>query len=287
MAKNKKKFWQSNYLNNSTYIMYYNKLVELAMSMFEWKNLPDTVDPRFLELALLTDGKAIFFKDDELGYLTLRCTMNGDFNEYNISKKRTAYASNGYTNQLNDSNSVVIFNDLLRSPSMREIELFACKLTNLDRAIDVNANAQKTPIVICCPEDQQFTLENVYKQYDGNIPVIVAYDSNNPDKYIRAVSTGAPYVADRLYTLKTQIWNEALTHLGITNVNIMKKERLVSDEVIRNQGGTVASRYSRLDTRQQACKQINKMFNLNVQCEFKETFIPIDSNNLLNEGGKQ
>lgn len=86
------------------------------------------------------------------------------------------------------------------------------------------------------------------------------------------LKTDAPYVSDALYQLKTQIWNEALTYLGISNVNITKKERLITDEVTRNQGGTIASRYSRLESRKKACKEINKMFGLNIDCDCREDF---------------
>ena len=86
------------------------------------------------------------------------------------------------------------------------------------------------------------------------------------------MQTGAPYVADKLYQLKTQIWNEALTYLGISNINTQKKERLITDEVSRNQGGVVASRYSRLESRRQACKKINEMFGLNIECNYREDF---------------
>ena len=47
--------------NNRTYLQYYNRLKELAISAFDWKNLPDTVDERFLELALFNDGMAMAF----------------------------------------------------------------------------------------------------------------------------------------------------------------------------------------------------------------------------------
>jgi hypothetical protein len=43
-------------MNNRTYSFYYDRLVELAISMFEWKNLPKSIDPRYLELTLFTDG---------------------------------------------------------------------------------------------------------------------------------------------------------------------------------------------------------------------------------------
>ena len=154
---------------------------------------------------------------------------------------------------------------------MLDVRMFAKELYNLDRAISVNANAQKTPILIRCTENERLSLENVYMNYDGNKPVIFADKQLNPNA-ITVLKTDAPYVADKLYTLKTQKWNEALTYLGISNVNITKRERLITDEVTRNQGGTIASRYSRLESRRQACKQINEMFGLDIQCDYREDY---------------
>ena len=95
---------------------------------------------------------------------------------------------------------------------------------------------------------------------------------------MKSIQTGAPYVCDKLYQLKTQIWNEALTYLGISNINIQKKERLIADEVTRNQGGTIASRYSRLESRRQAVKKINDMFGTNIEVNYREDFQEIDNN---------
>ena len=108
-------------------------------------------------------------------------------------------------------------------------------------------------------------------QYDGNQPFIFGDSELNPNA-LAVLKTDAPYVADRLYELKTQIWNEALTYLGIMNVNITKKERMITDEVTRNNGGTIASRYSRLEARKQACNEINRMFDLDVSCDYREDF---------------
>lgn len=264
-------FWESAKMNNKSYIQYYNRLTELSISMFEWKNLPDTLDPRFLELVLFSDGMAVFFKDDVMGFLGLRTMIGGHLNVYQIPTIRTAYASNGYNCHLTDENSVIIFNNLLHTTSRLDVEMFAKRLYNLDRAIDVNANAQKTPILISCEENQRLTLKNLYMQYDGNEPVIYGDKSLNPNS-LKVLTTEAPFVADKLYQLKTQIWNEALTYLGISNVNITKRERLISDEVKRNEGGVVASRYSRLEARRQACDEINRMFNLDIWCDYREDF---------------
>lgn len=271
MAKRDGKFWQSARRNNATYLQYYMHLTELAMSMFEWKNLPPTVDARFLELTLFEDGQIVFFKDEELGYLCLQCAVNGGFNVYRIPTNRRAYAVNGYQKNLTENDSVIIYNNFLHTNSMLDVRNFAERLYNIDRAIDVNINAQKTPILIKCDEQQRLTMLNTYQQYDGNQPVIFGDKALNTNAF-QVLNTGAPLVADKLYVLKTQLWNECLTYLGISNINVQKKERLITDEVTRNQGGTIASRYSRLEARRQACEQINRMFGLNISCDYREDY---------------
>lgn len=275
-------FGESAYMNNRTYMQYYNRLTELALSMFEWKNLPKTVDQRFLEMCLFSDGMCVFFEDEVLGYLGLRCIIGGKLNVYQIPTDRRAYATNGYQKELDGTNSVIIFNNYLHTNSMLDVEMFSKRLYNLDRAIDVNANAQKTPVLIQCDESQRLTMKNLYKQYEGNEPFIFGskgLDANG----LKVLQTGAPYVADKLYELKTQIWNEALTYLGISNINVVKKERMITDEVTRNQGGTVASRYSRLESRRQACKQINEMFGLDIWVDYREDFQDVEEQKNENE----
>lgn len=270
-------FYESSLMNNRTYLQYYNRLMELAISMFDWKNLPNSIDPRFLELCLFTKGQALFFKDEDLvtddfdGYLGLNCTIGGTWNVYNIPIERKAYATNGYQMYRDETNSVLIYNNLIHTNSMLDTEMFAKRLYNLDRIVDVNTNAQKTPVLIQCDETQRLTMMNLYKQYEGNEPFIFGtkgLDANG----LKVLTTDAPYVADKIYELKCQVWNEALTYLGISNINTTKKERMITDEVTRNQGGVVASRYSRLESRRQACEQINRMFGLDISVDFREDF---------------
>ena len=289
--KRDSQFWESAYMNNRTYLQYYNRLTELAISMFEWQNLPKTVDQIFLEMCLFGDGMCVFFQDEVLGYLSLQCMIGGRLNVYRIPMERKAYATNGYQRELNETNSVIIFNNYLHTNSLLDVEMFSKRLYNLDRAIDVNANAQKTPVLIQCDESQRLVMKNLYKQYEGNEPFI--FGSKGLDASgLKVLQTGAPYVADKLYELKTQIWNEALTYLGISNINVVKKERMITDEVTRNQGGTVASRYSRLESRRQACKQINEMFNLNIWVDYREDFQDVqekekENEKLENKGGEK
>ena len=278
-------FEDSARLNNLTYKQYLDRLTELAISMFEWKNLPPSVDARYLELHLFETGCMVYFNDDVLGNICLDCIANGRLGIYGDPILRRAYSGyNNYNALLKESNSVIVWNNYLHTNSILDVKMFARRLYVLDRIIDVNANAQKTPVLVQGTEKQRLTLINLYKEFDGNAPFI--FGDNNLDlNVLKVLQTGAPYVCDKLYTLKTQYWNEALTYLGISNINIQKRERLISDEVTRNQGGTIASRYSRLNSRREAARKINAMFGTNIQVNYREDFQQVDNDTIPEEAG--
>lgn len=270
MARRKRNlFRESAILNKRLFNYYVTRFSELALSVFEWENLPDTIDPRFLELTLYTEGQAVFFYDEDLGYLALQCTINGPLNVYRIPIRRRAFSVNGYRKNLTIDDSVIIWNNKLHTNTSPDMELYALRISDIDRTIDVNARAQKTPVLIQCSEEQRLTLLNVYKEYDGNAPAVFA-DKALDMNGLTVLKTDAPFMGNDLYQLKTQIWNEALTYLGISNLTIQKKERVNIDEVSRSLGGTIASRYARLEARKQACEEINRMFGLNISVRFKD-----------------
>lgn len=271
MSRKNNYFDDSLRLNRRSYTFYLERLMELAMSMFEWRNVPDSVDTRFIEKTLFQNGCAVYFNDEVLGNLVLPVATNGKWNVYNIPTRRRAYATNGYQKELTEKNSVIIYNNMIRTNSELACRMYARRLYSLDSIIDVNANAQKTPVLVQGSEQQYLTIKNLAKEYDGNVPFIFG-DKNLDINALKAINTGAPFVADKIYELKTQIWNEALTFLGINNTNYQKKERMISDEVLRNQGSTIASRYSRLNARRQAADEINRMFGTNIEVNYREDY---------------
>ena len=246
-----------------TFQLYLDRLTEIALSMFKWENLPDTVDARYIEMVLMFQGKAVFFKDEDLGFLCLKCAANGPYNVYDVPINRRAYASNSYQKTMTQNDSVIIYNNMVRKPSFIDLRSFAIRLSQIERTIDVNLKAQKTPVLISATEQQRATMLALYQQYDGDEPFI--FGDKNLTNNVSVLKTDAPYIIDRLNEHKTIVWNEALTYLGIPNVAVSKKERLITDEVIRGQGGTIASRFSRLNARQQAADEINRMFGLNIK----------------------
>ena len=265
---------QQQYMNTEAgkqkYEMYLDRFVEIALGQIKWNNLPEEIDERYLELSLLKNGSALFFKDDVIGYIGIGTTAFGKWNIYGIPEERTGYGANGAQFKRSSKDSVIIWNKLTHTNDWNLLTDYASKLALIDEIIMINVNAQKTPILIKCSETQRLTLKNLYEKYRGNTPFIFADDGLDVGA-MQTLSTGAPYLARDLYELKMNIWNEALTYLGVVNIQTNKKERLITDEVTRLNGGTMASRETRIKAREIACKEINKMFGLNISVEFVDS----------------
>ena len=262
-------FWQSAAMNNRTYIQCFERLKNIAITRFKWNDLPDTMDERFIELTLFGDARITFFEDEVLGYLSLPFSNDSTLDVYNNPTKWRAYANNGYQKELDKSNAVICWNNKLRTNSVLAIEQYAYRLYQLERALDTNVNAQKTPIMIRCDENQRLVLKNLYMKYDGNQPFIFG-DKDLDLRGITVLNTGAPYLVDRLQAAKERVWNEALAYLGIANVSAEKKERMIVSEVENGMGGTMASRFSGLEMRQKAADEFNKMFGTNISVQFND-----------------
>lgn len=286
MSRRKNFFTESAFRNKVSYTLYIDRLTELALSRFQWNNLPDSVDKRYIELELFKNGCVVYFNDEVMGNLCLDCITQGRLNVYGEPLTRRAYSRyNNYQKILSMSDSVIIWNNMLRTNSVGVVESYAWRLYNIDRVIDVNVNGQKTPVLVQGTEKQKLSLVNLYKEYDGNSPVIFG-DSNLDINSLKSINTGAPYVADKLYDLRSQIFNECLTLLGISNVNVVKKERLNTDEVTQNQGGVIASRLSPLTCRQEAAEKINKMFGTNITVDYSDNVEKLIDDFNIEEGGE-
>ena len=261
-------------MNVDTYTYWYARLVEIAIAGFEWKNLPPEIDPRFLEMILCFDGKALFYFDDDLGeYVALQFFNSSTLDIYREPFKRTAFspAVNFRHKALDESESVIIWNNGLHLPEILPLRLYARRLAECERTIDVNIKGQKTPKIIRSTNEERLTLENLFKKYDGNIPFIFGSKNLADMQDITVLDTTVPYIADKVQILKRQLFAEALTYFGIENANTEKKERLVSDEVASNFGGVDIARRTRLNARKLACRKINERFGLNIDVEFAST----------------
>lgn len=256
-------FEESAVLNRCLYDRYFDQLMQLSITLPQWDDMPDSIDTRYMELSLFRSGAAVFFKDEVLDqYLCLPVTAGGEFNEYGIPFVRTAYGFNSYHYDLTAENSVMIFDNVLKTPLMPTMELMAYLMADYDMTIKVNANVQKTPAVLECDESERLSVENLFKEYIGNAAVIKG--RRGIQNSLTAIQPAAPFVGPQLYEMKTRYWNEALTIIGVPNMIETHHQRQSTDEVYRDMGGMLASQYNRLYMRKNACEEINRMFGLNI-----------------------
>ena len=253
--------------NNMSFSYYYYKLMLVARSLFEWENLPNNMDERWIEKYLFTSGKCIFYKDPTMGFMVAGLAQQGSVNCYGDPTSVWPVAENYTYNGeklVNGENCYVIRNNDLMLPNFPIIRHYAYKLCNIDRAIDTNVEACKTPIIVRCSEKQKLSLKNAINQRKDNEPVIWSSDLADINEMVDTLTTNAPIVFPQLQTQKHMILNEVFTDLGINNANMDKRERMVANEVEANNEQVKACEDVMLKARQQACKEINRIFGTNI-----------------------
>lgn len=282
--KIRRKEWQSAQMNDRQYQMYYEMLEQMCCAIYRWEGLPCEIDQRFLELTLFNRGMGVFFWDEEYdAYFATMGSPSGAINMYQNPLHFIAYGANGFNRRLSCTECVPIWNNYLRRPDINVMRIYARRLADIDRTIDVNLMSQKMPIFITTPEAQRLTIQNMMKQYAGNEPIIVGADGMFDPSQMTYLSSNAPYIVDKLLIDKSKIWNEVMTYLGIDNTNMEKRERTNTDEVKANNGQIEANRLVRLNCRRMACEQINRKYGLNVWCDFNKDVSSENFNAIMGE----
>lgn len=259
--------------NNLTFSYYYYKLMLIARSLFKWNDLPNNMDERWIEKYLFNSGKCIFYNDPDMGYMVAGLAQQGGVNCYGDPTTVYPVAENYvYRGKqlINNENCYIIRNNDLMLPEFPIVRQYAFKLTNIDRAIDVNIEAQKTPTIVRCSDKQRLSLKNAINQRRDNEPVIWTADNANITDLISTLELNPPMVFKDLQIQKHMILNEVFTDFGINNANMDKKERMVANEVEANNEQVKASEDVMLKVREEACKQINRIFGTNISVERRQ-----------------
>lgn len=278
-------------LNSQTYVDYLERMKKIALSMFEWVNLPDTMNSRYLEMCLYYNGQAALLYDEDYGFINTQAADSGYINiyglptkincySYSYNKMRELYVPN--TNLPAEEECILVMNNYQRVPTASTISLYAERLAEAQRAADVNIKAQKTPILLLTDKNQELTLRNMYAQYDGNSPVIFGDRNVLADKPIDSINTNAEFVANDIRTYMEGIWNDFLCFLGINNLN-EKKERLITSEANTNNELVNLNMQSYLIPRKQACKEFNDKFGLTGGSKAIDVKLRSDLYNIIKE----
>ena len=291
------KFIDSAILNNATYLDYLDRFKKVALSIFEWVNLPKSMNARWLEMCLFYKGQASLLKDKKFGFINTNCTSNGYINIYGLPTELNCYSFEYQENRrlytgLNptedneeqqNEEAILVQNNFESVPTCGTLELFAYRLYEVERTCDVNIKSQKFPVMIIVDENQRLMMENLYNQYDGNQPFIFGDKQQLDSNMLKSINTEAPYVVDKLTEYKKEIWNEALSFLGINNINLDKKERLITGEANANNEFINLNLQSYLAPRLEACRQFNELFGLTGTDKEISVRVRSDLNNIIKQ----
>lgn len=266
-------FFDTLHKNNRTFDHYRRWLYDIALSTFGYKGLPKSINVRFLEQTLIDKGMAVIFYDEVMDKWLCLPFVNNGFDVYGDPVPSYAFGYNSYKHELNSGECVIIYNKMSKCGEADTLDFFAERLYRKSRVIDVNVNAQKTPVLIRTSQRNRHSLLQLYQQYDSDTPYIWGDQDIDLSKNIDVLKTDAPFVSDKINDLMAQDIKECLSYFGVTTAIDAKKERLVSGEADQNAGDSNASILSRLYMRETAIEQFNKLSGLNCEVFFKPRYL--------------
>ncbi len=259
-----------------------NTFIELAVNRFRWKNLPDEIDPRYLELSLLTAGSVVFFYDIVKGFCALEGAWSGVDMYYNPTDYHVVTPT-GFSPNITMDEGVIIWNNFTRTSDMPSIWLYADSIAELYQTCLINCKGQKHPIVVLVDsEKERLTLENAYAKLDGNHPVIYLKEKGKYQEKFTTINAQVPFVAREILIMARSMMEEFFKWLGIRVPNVVKQSYTNDREQVNTNAITWQLRNRGLHARQVAAEQINRKFKGmlpygDLEIEFNEEVIEMAS----------
>lgn len=260
---------------------YRDKLIREVTNLFEWEGMPDGIPLDYLERALVLKGRVMFFYDESAyGFMALESQVRG-FNLYgkptiafsvapNDESKNTSYERNvlyGHHDLVEKADGCVLINNMYGGESLHDIiEHFAKRLALVQMAFDTNALWQNKPVVFSTTnEGTRLSIEKFFTKIITGEPWVVV------DQALLAKENGlipevvdVPFILDKLYDTKNEIYAEFRHTVGIDTAGIDKKERVLTGEIDANKQSIETCLQIMLSQREIACEQINKFFDLDI-----------------------
>ena len=264
MSKNKQAIEVYKNINFTRIYDYYKML---ALNMFTWENLPQTMNSRYIENALYENGLCLVNNDDNMSLISVPCNFGANMN---INGESTEVITSGYNyiktiNYINNKDCVLIRNNDLAKATRDYIANYAERMLEVEMCIRANINQQKFPWFINATEKTKKALEIIFEKVENFEPFILANrEIGLGDNALEVLTMPTPYVADKLNEYKYELEREILTFLSLNN-NFEKKERLLTDEINSNNDFISTNAMLMYKNRLQACEEINKKFGLNVK----------------------
>lgn len=262
---------------------YFNLLLNKVIRMFEWENLPDTIDPRFLETQLLLAGKACFFKDNDKFYC-LNGNWGGEPNVYYyptiwtvsnpiLGSRQLKVRQKDGTDDITGLDGIVIGNsdsDLISETKTgglynliyQTAGLLADNISSLNVA---QINGRVSVLYTADSEAQALTGEKVLQDiYSGKPYKILEQNILEKIGTTPIAASGTNNTLMSLIEAHRSILQDFYNEIGIGYQGNSKRERVNTAEIGLMRGCLDCSLEGMLKCRQEAVEKINELFGLSI-----------------------
>lgn len=252
--------------NNIQEITLVEYFLNLFIGQIKIEGLPDSIPPDIPMRWIYWWRNVCIFEAPGGKLAALPPIVTGDIDMYWRPTKWRVTGANGFTKELNNKNSVIIWNDRGRTCPYWHILPWIKRIVELRNTQDINMNAQKTPFVWSGSKDELLSAANFYQQLTGGKPVMFTSKKMRDHlKEATVFNTDVPFKGLD-FSRQEQIYvNNILTYMGVLNVNVEKRERMVEDEANANTELTRLNLASRFEQQQYDWDRVNKMFGIHAR----------------------
>lgn len=244
-------------------------MLNKSLTMFEWKNLPDTLPAVEIEKQLQTNGYSIIAKVNGNIY-----AFQGGFSGQDPYNQPTKAIVNNPSLNYNgtftiNDDCIIIKNDDMQQGLIHIYNKYGTLLIENQITMLMTDYNYRMPFTISSKDDTttQSAREYLQKIIDGSLGVIGEAKLFDALKVTPTNNKGVNSFAD-LYGYQQFIEAQLNNTIGLATNNNMKRERLTTNEIEVNKNASYPLIDNMLRNRKQAVEKINKMFDLDIDVEF-------------------
>lgn len=257
-------------------------LVEHIISAsYTWENIPEEIEPDIPERALFYFGEALFFKYGDYHAMT-QCVGNGQLNLYGRFKGYRPILYNGTLMQnlvyrvrkdidengeVYEQEAVIVKNNEQNLPTISLIMPVLKRLSDLWITMGIKQSLSRVKTLIEADEDSAKAFQKAVSQIvDSDAQyTVVSHKTSALLQDIKTLELYSEYEPNKDWYDFDKTWALLMTMCGVfSNADQSKRERQIVDEVNANQEVVSLVSNMGLKLRQYACKQINKLYGLNI-----------------------
>lgn len=250
-------------------------MLNRTQSMFAWKNLPDTIPERSLELYLQTNGNVCFYKHDGSLYV-FTGGLGGPPDPYYMP---TIYTIANPALKLSKTleigkECVVMPNDSLYLGLLPLFSRYATGLTENELSLKLAIINTRIIDVISAPDDRTKVSAEKFLQdiSDGRLGVIAEnafLEGIKAQPYGMNSNSG---IINNLIELEQYYKASWFNELGLDANYNMKREHLITSENEMNSDSLLPLVDNMLKCRQRAIEKVNKMYDTNISVDLASSW---------------